>query len=176
MSQGKRLLVFIFLNVIVSAATTLTVLWLWDQAHPTPVLPGGILYPTGMANLPTDNPGSNNEPVATQAAPIPVNEVVIAIDNIYGVGSLADEVVVIKSKTDKSLVLTGWRLEDNSGDAFTFPDLTLNKGGAVQVHSGPGVNTVIDLYWGRSTAVWQEGKTAILLDAQGIERARYTIP
>ncbi len=172
MSQGKRLLVYIIINIIVSAATTLTVLWLWDQAHPTPVLPGGLIYSTTQPQGQETDTG----PVETQAAPIPLNQVVIAIDNIYGVGSLGDEVVVIKSQTDSNLVLTGWRLEDGSGNVFVFPELTLNKGGAVQIHSAPGVNTVIDLYWGRTSAVWQEGKTAILLDAQGIERARYTIP
>ena len=176
MSPGKRLLVYILLNVIVSAGTTLTVLWLWNQTHPSPVLPGGIVYPTAPVSNSTETSGTDIAPVDTQPAPIPLNQVVIAIDNVYGVGSLADEVVVIKSLADSNLVLTNWRLEDNSGNIFIFPELTLNKGGAVQVHTTAGVNTVIDLYWGRDIAVWQEGKIAILFDAQGIERARYTIP
>jgi hypothetical protein len=176
MSQGKRLLVYVILNIIVSAVTTLTVLWLWDQAHPTPTLPGGLVYPTGQPTGQTQTATPGAQTIDTLDAPIPVNQVVIAIDNVYGVGSLADEIVVIKSKTDSSLKLTNWQLEDGSGNVFTFPELILNKGGAVQVHSAAGVNTVIDLYWGRDTAVWQEGKTAVLLDAQGIERARYTIP
>jgi len=179
MSQGKRLLAYVLLNVVVSAATTYAVLYLWSQAHPTPTLPAGLVSPTLGTIVPTEasqvtDPAS--QPVDTVAAPIPLDQVVIAIDNVFGVGDPANEVVLIKSKTDASLSLTNWRLEDNAGNVYTFPELTLNKGGAVQVHTAAGVNTVIDLYWGRDTAVWQEGKTVILLDAQRIERARYTIP
>ncbi len=179
MSQGKRLLAYVLLNVVVSAATTYAVLSLWSQAHPTPTLPAGLVSPTLGSLVLTETAqvtGATSQPADTVAAPIPLGQVVIAIDNVFGVGDLANEVVLIKSKTDASLSLTNWRLEDNAGNVYIFPALTLNKGGAVQVHTAAGVNTVTDLYWGRDTAVWQEGKTAILLDAQSIERARYTIP
>ena len=179
MSQGKRLLALILINIVVSAATTYAVLSLWTQTHPLPVLPAGLIATTQAGNLPTPTSPSANltgQPVETVAPPIPVNQVVIAIDNIFGVSNLSNEVVLIKSKTDASLSLTNWRLEDNTGNVYTFPELTLNKGGAVQVHTAAGVNTVIDLYWGQDKAIWQGGKTATLIDAQGIERARYTVP
>jgi hypothetical protein len=179
MSQGKRLLAYVLLNVVVSAATTYAVLYLWNQAHPTPSLPPGLISPTLENLVLTETVQATNptsQPVDTVAAPIPLDQQVISIDNVFGIGDLPNEVVLIKSKTDASLSLTGWQLKDNAGNIYTFPELTLNKGGAVQVHTSAGVNTVIDLYWGRDTAVWQEGKTVLLLDAQGIERARYTIP
>ena len=179
MSQGKRLLAYVLLNVVVSAATTYAVLYLWSQAHPTPTLPAGLIAPTLGTQARTETAqatGPGSQPANTLAAPIPLNQVVIAIDNVFGVGDLANEVVLIKSKSDASLSLTNWQLEDNAGNVYIFPELTLNKGGAVQVHTAAGVNSVIDLYWGRDAAVWQEGKTVILLDAQSIERARYTIP
>jgi len=179
MSQGKRLLAYVLLNVLVSAATTYAVLYLWNQAHPTPSLPAGLISPT-LTNLSLTETvqvtDAVSQPVATVAAPIPLDQQVISIDNVFGIGNLANEVVLIKSQTDKSLSLTNWRLQDNGGNIYVFPELTLNKGGAVQVHTAAGVNTVIDLFWGRDTAVWQEGKTVILMDAQGIERAHYTIP
>jgi hypothetical protein len=179
MSQGKRLLAYVLLNVIVSAATTYAVLYLWNQAHPAPSLPPGLVVATlGTTEL-TLTPQATDptsQPVDTVAAPIPVDQEVIAIDNVFGVGDLANEVVLIKSKTDASLSLTNWRLEDSAGNVYIFPELTLNKGGAVQVHTAAGVNTVIDLFWGRDAAVWHEGETVLLLDAQRIERARYTIP
>ena len=34
--NGRRLIVYLFLNAIVSAAVTLTVLWVWDRTHPAP--------------------------------------------------------------------------------------------------------------------------------------------
>ena len=179
MGQGKRLVAYLLLNIIVSAGTTLSILWLWNQAHPTPIFPQVQASPTGIASLPTNSPGSINQtsqPIDTVAPPLPLNQVVISIVNIFGVGDLANEYVLIKSTTDQSLVLTKWSLEDNAGDVYVFPELTLNKGGAVQVHTTAGVNTVIDLYWGRDASVWKQGVTAVLRDGQGIERANYTIP
>jgi hypothetical protein len=179
MSQGKRLLAYVLLNVLVSAATTYAVLYLWSQAHPTPSLPAGLISPT-LTNLSLTETvqatDAVSQPVATVAVPIPLDQKVISIDNVFGIGNLANEVVLIKSLTDASLSLTNWRLQDTAGNTYIFPELTLNKGGAVQVHTAAGVNTVIDLFWGRDAALWQEGKTVLLLDAQGIERARYTIP
>ena len=176
MGQGKRLIAYLFLNIIVSAATTLSVLWLWNQAHPTPIFPQVQVSPTGVASLLTKTPNQTSQPVATVAPPLPLNQTVISIDNIFGVGDLANEYVLIKSMTDQNLILTNWRLEDNAGDAYVFPELTLNQAGAVQVHTMAGVNTVIDLYWGRDAPVWKQGMIAVLRDSQGIERASYTIP
>jgi len=177
MSQGKRLLAYVFLNIVVSAATTYAVLTWWSQAHPTPSLPQVPTTQGGLLATETAQPvDQGNPPVNTIAAPIPLDQVVISIDNVFGVGNLANEVVLIKSATDASLSLTDWKLEDGIGSTYTFPELTLNKGGAVQVHTAAGTNTVIDLYWGRDAAVWEEGKTVLLLDSQGIERARYLIP
>ena len=179
MSQGKRLLAYVLLNVLVSAATTYAVLYLWSQAHPTPSLPAGLISPTlGALSLTETAQAATaaSQPVATVVAPIPLDQTVISIENVFGIGNLANEVVLIKSQTDISLSLTHWRLQDSAGNTYTFPELTLNKGGAVQVHTAAGVNTVIDLYWGRDAAVWQEGKTVLLFDAQGIERVHYTIP
>jgi hypothetical protein len=169
---------YVFLNIVVSAATTLGVLWLWNQAHPTPVFPRNQLIPTTPAVTSTQFQGSSqtNQPANTLPAVLPLTQEFITIVNIYGVGSLADEYVLVKSVTQQSLDLTNWTLDDNQGDKYIFPRLTLINGGAVQVHTMAGVDSVIDLYWGRDAPVWQSGMTAILKDTQGIERARYTIP
>jgi Lamin Tail Domain len=179
MSQGKRLFAYVLLNVLISAATTYGVLSLWSRAHPTPSLPAGLISPTLSSLSLTETVQATDtisQIAATVPAPIPLGQQVISINNVFGIGDLTNEVVLIKSTTDTSLSLTNWRLQDNAGNTYVFPELTLNKGGAVQVHTTAGVNTVIDLFWGRDAAVWQEGKMVVLLDAEGIERAHYTIP
>ena len=177
MGQANRLVAYVFLNIVVSAATTLGVLWLWTQAHPTPVFPQSQLSPTTSSSIPSPTQvGSQAAQVANTPAPLPLNQEVITIVNVFGIGSLADEYVLIKSVTDQSLDLMNWTLDDNKGNKYIFPRLTLNNGGAVQVHTMAGVDSVIDLYWGRDAPAWQSGMTAILKDTQGIERARYTIP
>jgi hypothetical protein len=57
-----------------------------------------------------------------------------------------------------------------------FPQLILHPNGAVQVHTGSGTNTVIDLYWGEGEPVWQSGELAQLFDPNGNKRAEYKVP
>ncbi len=175
MSQWKRLLPYILLNIVLSACTTLIVLWLWGRAHelpppvidtPAAVLPTAAFLPTGTASATSVSPAQ----LDTQQA-----GAVVSIKNVYGVGSLNDEIVLIQSDSGGPVALNGWKLEDGKGNVYTFPPLTLNNNGAVQVHSGAGTDTVIDLYWGRDTPVWHMDDVVTLLDAQGNIRATYQI-
>ncbi len=178
MNQWKRVLVFLILNVVVSAATTLLVLAAWNHAHPGMA---AVAIPTSAVTLQAGSQGGNSAltPLPsgeTGSTPLPPDQAAVVIDSILAPGSLNDETVLIKSHSNGSVLLTNWRLEDGHGDVYTFPDLTLNKNGAVQVHTGAGTNTVIDLYWGLNNPVWKSGDTATLLDNQGKQRATYKIP
>lgn len=175
MSQSRRLIFYIILNVFVSACTTLAVLILWDRTHSSqPVsvsLPGGQQASTAPASL---------TPVSTAAAPASSPEPdssgsVILIENVFGAGDLASEVVMIKRTGSGELSLTGWQIS-NGEESFTFPSLTLYTGGAVQVHTAAGVNTVVDLFWGLDHAVWQQGSTVNLMDPLGKVYATFRIP
>ncbi len=176
MSQGKRLLAFLLLNIIVSAATTYAVLTWWSQAHPTPALPTLSAQGTLLPTEPVQPADQGNPPVNTIAAPIPLDQVVIAIDNVFGVGNLQDEYVLLKRTGEGELSLTNWVLDDGSGNVYTFPDLTLLANATVQVHTGIGSDSAVDLYWGKDAAVWKEGKIVSLLDDKGRLRATYMIP
>ncbi len=44
MKPWKRLLYYLAINVLVSATTTFTVIWLWDRTHP--VVPVPVVSPT----------------------------------------------------------------------------------------------------------------------------------
>jgi LysM repeat protein len=103
----------------------------------------------------------------------------VAIDSIIGAGDLDTERVLIKHTGGDDLSLVGWRLEDDRGNAFIFPrspELILYPGGAVNIYTKAGVNTVVDLYWGLNAPVWVSGSTVILRDAQGNVHAKYVVP
>jgi LysM repeat protein len=103
----------------------------------------------------------------------------VIIDSVIGAGDLDSERVLLKHRGEGELSLVGWRLEDSKGDVFIFPQfpqLTLFSGGAVNVHTKTGENTVVDLYWGLDHPVWESGATVSLKDVQGNVRSTYTVP
>jgi len=177
MKQSKRIVLFLLLNVVVSACTILAVLWLWDPANrPAALLPA---QPTSAA-LPgaaTLDPNATLAPVLP--TPTEIKEIpkgMIMVENVIGSGSIASEVVILKRKGAGELKLTNWKLQDENGNVYTFPDLTLYEGGGVFLHSMAGVNTVIDLYWNQSEPVWQQGETVTLVDSLGAIQTTYQIP
>lgn len=183
MKDWRRVLVYLLMNVAVTAATTLLVLTLWDRDHPRPSIPPALAALTPEATLTAQailraTEATPPDPVllATPVSTLAPGQIAVTIDNVFGVGDLPNEFLLLKSRSEGSLTLTGWKLEDGDGNTFTFPVLTLNKGGAVQVHTAAGINTVIDLYWGRDAAIWKTGKQATLLDDLGTVQATYRIP
>jgi hypothetical protein len=182
MKDNKRLILYLFINVIVSACTILAILWIWDPANrPAALQPGSgttvetpvVPVSTGLVN--------QTQPVATAVQPTQIKEFPkdsIKIDKIVGAESAASEVVVItrQGTSEDQLDLTNWKLQDTNGNVFTFPNYILYKDGAVNVYTKAGVNTVIDLYWNKSESVWQHGETATLIDSLGTIQATYPIP
>ncbi len=171
MDRWKRLLAFLFLNVIVTALTMWVVLTLWTRANPLPAvdLPANSATPatasTGApASLPTAAPGA-----PATAGQLEINTVVAA-------GDVDNERVLIRHIGQEEIALAGWELEDEDGNTFVFPALRMFSGGAVTVYTRAGVNTVVELYWGQDAAVWQSGETVTLRDPDGNLQAEYLIP
>lgn len=229
MKSCNRLLFYLLLNVFVSACTTVSVLFIWDQfSGPMPrnLLPKAI---SNLSVLSTSTPppeaagtlqpqltpteeflvyqvqsGDTFESLAekynisaeelinvngfSRSQPLGEGEVLripvrpsgsVEIDSVVGAGDLESERVLLKQRGEGELSLVGWRLEDGQGNLFIFPQfpqLILYKGGAVNVHTRSGSNTVVDLYWGLSVPVWKSGSIVTLRDPQGNERASYTVP
>lgn len=90
----------------------------------------------------------------------------VQIVRVLGVGDITAEGVEIRN-TGGVVDLTGWTLEDSDGNVFTFPEQRLFTNGLVTVFSRRGTNTPISLYWGRSQAVWEDGDSVTLTDADG---------
>lgn len=165
MTSWKRTLPFLLLTVFVSALTTFLVLTWWEQSHRS-ALP-----------VAQNKPANSQASQATQAgsAALLAGDEKISIDNVFGVGDYQTEVVEIKRDSDTDLVLTGWKLRDENGHEYTFPNLTLKKG-AIRVYTRSGVDSVIELFWGQKEAIWSPGELVALIDTQGTLRASYRIP
>lgn len=157
--KPRNLLAYLLLNAFVSACVTGTILFFYDRAQRTE---------HASATVPS-----------LPATPVPspiAGEIKIDFISIIGAGITESEVVVIENKGDDPVVLTGWYLKGDKGNAYTFPQLTLYKGGTLMVHTATGADTPTDLYWGRTASAWQPGDKVTLYDAQGVPRAFYYIP
>ncbi|MEX1247448.1 MAG: lamin tail domain-containing protein [Anaerolineales bacterium] len=156
LDPGKRLVVYLVINVIVSALTTLLVLIIWSSF----AFSGG--------------PDLGTRSASTQAALQTDRQVDISA--VIGAGDLDNEHVVFEQVGDEDLSLAGWRLRDEDGNEYRFPALVLHPGAQLSVFSGQGEDTATVLYWERSVAVWSSGEEAILYDASGQPQAAYQTP
>lgn len=100
----------------------------------------------------------------------------VVVNSVIGVGDITQERVFISRTGPGELNMAGWQLRDENGNVFTFPQLQLFEGGAINVWTTSGSASVVDLYWGLQSPIWQPGETVSLIDAQGAMRASYQIP
>lgn len=178
MSVLKRLLPYIILNILVSVGATLAVLWWWSNTYPTTPTPTLALPTQAVPMLTVQAQGTAGPQPTAPASSTPqlAGARLVEIAEVNGIGSLGTEMVLIRRVGEGELRLNGWRLDDNAGHRFVFPDIVLNKGGAVRIFTRSGTNTVNELYWGLKEAAWASGKTAALYDDQGNIRAVFIIP
>jgi LysM repeat protein len=108
--------------------------------------------------------------------PTPAPQGSIEIDAVIGAGDLATERVLLKQSGGGEVPLAGWKLEDENSNVFIFPELTLFRGGAVNILTRSGANTVVDLYWGLESPVWSSGEKLTLSDPAGNVRSTYLVP
>ncbi len=168
MKTWKRLIPYLLLNILVSAATTLGVLYWWDSTHAPVSKPGSASAAVG--------PGTAAlAPVQTPTLPA-LDVAVVQIENVFGPGDLETEAVQLKRVGDGELWMTGWQLKDKNGNLYTFPQLLLNKDAGVEVYTKAGPDTVMELHWGLEKPVWSAGEEVRLFDPEGNLRAKYVIP
>ncbi|NTU75147.1 MAG: lamin tail domain-containing protein [Anaerolineaceae bacterium] len=171
MKSPKNILPFIVLNIIVSVLTTLLVLMIWDrikQAELPSLLPN---MATPVANLPV----ASTQDLTTSTLP-PLDQKLVEISNVMGMGDLKTEVVWLKHTGNGPLDLTGWKLLDENKHEFVFSNFLFYEG-AIRIYTAVGDNTSsIDLYWGLAEPIWTSGEKVTLQDPQGNIRATYVIP
>lgn len=143
---------------------------------PLPTITPSVTPTAPPSTTPRPSATATHGPTPTASQTQPMQEPQLVISTVIGAGVLANERVVLQRTGDGELSLAGWRLEDGKGNTYTFPQLTLYKGGSINLNTRIGENTVLDLYWGKTTTVWKSGKTVSVYDAQDMLRASYTIP
>lgn len=159
----RKLILYLLLNVFLSACVTSAILYWYDRNYRAMTLP----QPAAAASPVVSQPNS------TAAAPA---EGVVQIVSVIGASNIDAEAVVVKYAGEGELDLTGWHLRDSSGHNYTFPPFKLFKDGAVQVHSADGTNTAIDLFWGQRQAAWQSGQLVLLTSPEGEVQDSYPVP
>jgi hypothetical protein len=177
MQSWRRIFYFLILNVIISALTTWAVvtIMLRNQSEiavePLPlVVNSGEINPAEMVVT---------EPGAAAILDEPEEEIipeVLEIESILGAGELETERVLIKHIGEVEVSLVGWQLQDQDGNTYNFPALTMFQGGAVTVYTRSGTSTVVELYWGQTEPLWSSGERAFLIDPDGQVHAVYDIP
>ncbi|HJQ14596.1 MAG TPA: lamin tail domain-containing protein [Anaerolineales bacterium] len=162
----RRLLSYLFINVLVSACVTGAILFWYHQNYRS----------VNQSSLQPAAPLVNQNLSAPQATLDPEVDIPVEIVSVIGAGTLSAEWVVVSYTGEDQINLANWELRDEDKNVFIFPQLVLHSNGAVQIHTTSGTNTVIDLYWAKSDPVWQSGEEAQLFDSNGNVRAKYKVP
>lgn len=178
MKSWRRILYFLLLNVLVSALTTWAVVTYVLNNYTPSAQAGGptlvIQSGDGTGVVVITEPSTGQEVVATQD--VNVTPGALQIRAIIGAGELAAERVEILNIGDTEIYLRGWRLQDEDGNVYSFPNLTMFKGGAIALYTQAGTSSTMELHWGLDEAVWEIGEKAFLIDPNGDVRAVYEIP
>ncbi|WP_161596563.1 lamin tail domain-containing protein [Salinigranum halophilum] len=84
--------------------------------------------------------------------------------------NLDDEFLVFENTGTEPLDLSGWTVSDSAGHTYRLPEgLVLNPGDRLRLTTGPGTTTETTLYWGRTSAVWNNGGDTIIVRTSGGE-------
>src|SRR5262249_35042408 len=95
------------------------------------------------------NPG-NNAPVA-----ITLIRWMGDVDEMHSNNEFVEVTLDPHFAPDGAFDLANHRLRNNRGDTYTFPaGFTVRQDRPVRIYTGPGQRTATELYWGRSSGVW----------------------
>lgn len=162
----KKIIPYLILNFLVSAAAILIVLLIWNAIHKTPdvIIPSASLQPTDVVS-----------PILPSAA-LPLDAQTLQVQIVVGAGDINLERVQMVSVAEEAVNLQGWRIMDEQHNEFIFPLLTIYPEGGLNLYTRSGVNTSVEVFWGLEKTVWDSGETVTLLDADGNLRSSYLIP
>lgn len=80
---------------------------------------------------------------------------------------LNDEYVMFRNTCSTAVTMEDWSVKDDGTNRYTFPEVTVEDGSTVTLHTGTGADNSTHLYWGRQhQAVWNNnGDSLYLRDA-----------
>ncbi|NIP41264.1 MAG: lamin tail domain-containing protein, partial [candidate division Zixibacteria bacterium] len=85
------------------------------------------------------------------------------------------EYVEIRGSGDDPISLQNWSLQDENGNTFVFPEMTMYGSGSIRIYTRVGNSNPLKLYWGQSSAIWESGESVTLLDDTGTVQSVYTV-
>ena len=175
--RAHHWLIFVAVNVLVSAATALFVVQAFVQTinRAAPALqatpPAPTPPPTATASSQAVLPAP---PPANPPAPNPpTSRPQVRISNIIYPGQRTREVVVLANEGD-TVVLTGWTLSTPRGARYTFGNVVFPSNSFINLYTTSGVDTPTNLFWNQPEAVWQSGDVAMLMRGDEVI-ATYTV-
>ena len=83
--------------------------------------------------------------------------------NLTG-NNATDEYFTLKNSCSYQIDMAGWTASDASSHAYTFPAFNLAGSWYVTIVTGSGINNQTTLYWGRSSAVWNNNGDTLYLN------------
>ncbi|WP_436931493.1 lamin tail domain-containing protein [Halosimplex halobium] len=117
----------------------------WAYTSPTPIPDGGS-DELVVSNVHADAEGNDHE-------------------------NLNDEYIELTNNRDSGIDMTGWTLSDSADHTYSFPDgFTLDSGDSVTIYTGSGSDSSSKLYWGRDSAVWNNGGDTVIVTNDNGER------
>jgi phosphatidylserine/phosphatidylglycerophosphate/cardiolipin synthase-like enzyme len=124
------------------------------------------LDPPNQCNVGATSPRPTATPVSSGTASVDI-QIMLVVYNPEG-DDAEGEYVVIQNLSGEAQNLTGWGLADDSSTTYTFPNLELAPGATLKIWTKAGTDRGSDLFWGRSSGVWNnDGDSALLLDETG---------
>ncbi len=174
MNQAKKLIIYLVINVVISAITISVVWFLWENTRLKQVLFNS-----------SEGPAAVSSPDGVTATEQVTEDLLIEIGEVGGVGNLATEYLrLIRSGTESedTISLQGWSIRDENNLNFNILEqsglasLELYSQGAVKIYTKEGSSNPIELYLGLSNPIWEPGETVTLIDPQGEIHDTYLIP
>jgi hypothetical protein len=160
----RKILPYLLINFLVSAAAVVIVLLIWESTHKTPKLTPQPYPPALQAEL-------------TPWATLPARDKpTIEIQVVVGAGDLSNERVQLVCASEEPIDLLGWVLSDGESNEFTFPEVRVYPGGSIYLYTRAGANSSVELFWGKANPVWSSQARILLKDHAGNLRSEYQVP
>lgn len=133
--------------------------WLWAEGKAPPLFSEVSLPPN---------------PKSTDRAPVAITRVrYMGVSDATNPNNEFVEITVDPRFASAPVSLEGFLLKNRLGEAFAFPDISLEPGASIRVYSGQGSPTGETLFWGRTQPAWDNwGDCAQLVYPSG---ARYLL-